>query len=89
MNILPEVSGEPSEVSTKFDLPNLNHVNTPNEYRKQRVRLETPTANELEALKKEVKELTEENQKLQEELLAREEVMQSLFSFIEANNTPK
>ena len=51
--------------------------------------MEAPTADEIEALKKELQELTMENQKLQEELMAREEVMQSLFSFIEANNTTK
>lgn len=64
-------------------------MNAPNDYRKQRVRMEAPTANEIEALKKELQELTMENQKLQEELMAREEVMQSLFSFIEANNATK
>jgi hypothetical protein len=41
----------------------------------------------LEALKQEVKELEERNKKLQEELVAREEIMSNLFNFIESNNT--
>jgi regulator of replication initiation timing len=36
---------------------------------------------ELEALKKDVEALAEQNAKLQRELEAREEVMQSLFSY--------
>lgn len=61
-------------------------VNDSNAYRKPRVRMETPPVTEIEALKKEVQQLTQENVKLQQELMAREELMQSLFSFIESNN---
>jgi hypothetical protein len=64
---------------------NMKQVNHPNQYRKQLVRLEIPTASEIEALKKEVQELTLENKKLQDELIAREELMQNLFSFIADN----
>jgi len=39
------------------------------------------TPEELEALKKDVEALAEQNAKLQRELEAREEVMQSLFSY--------
>ena len=39
------------------------------------------TPAELEALKRNMEELAEQNAKLQRELEAREEVMQSLFSY--------
>ncbi len=64
---------------------NMKQVNQANQYRKQLVRREIPAASEIEALKKEVQELTIENRKLQEELVAREELMQNLFSFIADN----
>lgn len=40
------------------------------------------TPAELEALKRNMEELAEQNAKLQRELEAREEVMQSLFSYL-------
>ncbi|MFY8136789.1 MAG: hypothetical protein ACOVMR_01710 [Flavobacteriales bacterium] len=62
-------------------------MENPNQYRKQATRLDSNSLSELEALKQEVKELEERNKKLQEELVAREEIMSNLFNFIESNNT--
>jgi hypothetical protein len=44
---------------------------------------------EIEALKKDVEALAEQNAKLQRELEAREEVMQSLFSYFTTKSTEK
>jgi regulator of replication initiation timing len=44
---------------------------------------------EVEALKKDVEALAEQNAKLQRELEAREEVMQSLFSYFTTKSTEK
>lgn len=61
-------------------------MDNPNQYRKQNVRREYNNLNELNALKQEVSELEAKNKKLQDELSAREELMNNLFSFIESNN---
>lgn len=61
-------------------------MENPNQYRKQVVRREFNSYSELQALKQEVKELEARNKKLQEELVAREEIMSNLFNFIESNN---
>lgn len=47
------------------------------------------TPEELEALKRDVEALAEQNAKLQRELEAREEVMQSLFSYFTTKSTEK
>ncbi len=60
-------------------------MNSHNEYRKQLVRLESPTTDQITALKQEVETLLEENQKLQKELQEREELMSSMFTFLESN----
>lgn len=60
-------------------------MNSHNEYRKQLVRLESPTADQITALKQEVEILLQENQKLQKELQEREELMSSMFTFLESN----
>lgn len=60
-------------------------VNSSNEYRKQMIRMEAPSLDQINALKKEVESLTEENEKLQRELLEREELMSTMFSFLESN----
>jgi hypothetical protein len=44
---------------------------------------------ELEALKKDMEALAEQNAKLQRELEAREEVMQSLFSYFTTKSAEK
>lgn len=47
------------------------------------------TPEELEALKRDNEALAEQNAKLQRELEAREEVMQSLFSYFTTNKEDK
>lgn len=47
------------------------------------------TPQEVEALKKDNEALAEQNAKLQRELEAREEVMQSLFSYFTTNKEDK
>lgn len=60
-----------------------------NLYRKQIVRRELDSPKRIEDLLLEVETLSEQNKKLREELEVREELMQSLFSYIEANATKK
>ncbi|MFZ4786091.1 MAG: hypothetical protein ACOYLH_11485 [Flavobacteriales bacterium] len=60
-----------------------------NLYRKQIVRRELDSPKIIEDLLLEVETLSEQNKKLREELEVREELMQSLFSYIEANTTKK
>jgi hypothetical protein len=64
-------------------------VDSSNLYRKQIVRREVDSPQRIEALLLEVESLSEQNKKLREELEVREELMQSLFSYIEANATKK
>jgi hypothetical protein len=64
-------------------------VNNPNEYRKQPLRNVEVESKKIEALILEVESLSEQNQKLRDELTLREELMQNLFSYIETNTSTK
>jgi cell shape-determining protein MreC len=64
-------------------------VNNPNEYRKQPLRNAQEESKKIEALILEVESLSEQNQKLRDELTLSEELMQNLFSYIETNSSTK
>jgi chromosome segregation ATPase len=58
-------------------------MNQSNSYRKPTERALSPKEQQMETLRLQVAELEAQNQKLERELVEREEAMQSLFSFFQ------